>query len=118
MDGWQGAVQGHGCSQFGQGHIRLAFQQLAHLALVGSQDARLAPGETMAGSDVTGESALSQELFDQTQRDAVVAGDLFPCSFPIVVRRHNSFTQIQRDRSHARILTTPSKTATVLFNLL
>jgi hypothetical protein len=54
MNGWQCATQTSGLAQFGQGQVRLVFQQPLHLPLMGRQDQRLAPRETMAWSDIAG----------------------------------------------------------------
>ena len=63
---------------------------------MGRQDHRLAPGETVARTDLPGPSALLQELLDHAQRNPVTIADLHASPLFKVIGSQNPFAQVQR----------------------
>lgn len=55
----------------------------------------LTPGMVVAGPNISGMSALLDELFDNPQRDPITTRNVFPGTFIIIVGTEDSFTQIQ-----------------------
>ncbi len=53
----------------------------------------------MPRSDLAGVTPLLQQFFDHAKRNVIPFGNLLRAIAP-VVGRHNSFTQIARERSH------------------
>jgi len=63
--------------------------------MMGRDDERLAPGAMVARSDISGASALLQELLYHAKRNAVASRDLVTRAVGIVVRNKDSFAQVQ-----------------------
>ena len=82
-------------------------QQRAYLAAVGGDNHRFAPTEAIPGSNVSGAATLLQEFLDHAQRDPKTAGHLGPGALRVVIGGKDSFTQIQREGSHAQSLPHP-----------
>lgn len=104
MDRRQRAVQRQSLTQLFECHIRFAAYQLPQLLAMKCHNLGLASGVTMPWSDITGSSALLQELFDQAQRNAVTTSNFFSIPLLFIVGSQNSFAQIQRNRSHEQTL--------------
>jgi len=96
MNGGQGAVQRHGRSEFLQSQVRFAAQQSSHLLMMGAEDPGLAPGETMARSDIPGPPPLLQEFLYHPEGNPVTPGNSIPGPLLVIVRGQNPFAQIQR----------------------
>ena len=96
MDGLKGTLESHRLPQFLQGEIVLFGQQRTHLAAVDGNNHRLAPGITMPGRNVTRPPPLLQELLDHAQGNPKTPGNLRAGALSVVVRRKDSFTEIQR----------------------
>jgi len=107
MNRRQGAVELHGRPQLFEGQVRFAAQQRLHLSAMRVQDERFAPRIMVTGCNVSGASALLQELLDQAQGDTETMGSFFAVPFLLVVGTEDSFTQVQGYGSHARALTHP-----------
>jgi len=108
MDGWQRAIQGRGPSQFLQGHVRLAAQELTKGLALGRDFAGPEPATIIARADAPALAPPLQEFLDHAQRDSKAVGDLLSCPFLLIVRSQDSFPQIQRYRSHAQTLPLPT----------
>ena len=96
MDGGQRTVQSQAGTQLLEGQIGLLVQQSPHLAPMGRQNPRLAPGETVARANLPGSPALLQKLFDHAQRNPVTAADLLSGPLLLIIGSQNSFAQVQR----------------------
>jgi len=104
MDGWQRAIQGRGPSQFLQGQVRLAAQELTKGLALSGDFAGLKPATMIARAEVAALAPPLQEFLDHAQRDAKAVGDLLSCPFLLIVRSQNSFPQIQGYGSHGLTL--------------
>jgi hypothetical protein len=72
----------------------------------------------MPGGDVAGAPTLPQELLDQAQGDPKTMGNLGASALATVVGNKDSFTEIQRKRSHGQTIPHSSKMATLFIELL
>jgi hypothetical protein len=118
MDRLEGTRETQGIPQFDQGKVVLLGQQGAHPHAVGGQNHRFAPGTVMPGSNVAGEPTLLKELLNHAQGDPETVGDLGPSALSMVVRRKDSFTEIQRKRSHVQTIPHFPKMATLFIETL
>ena len=118
MDGWQRAIQGRSPSQFLQGHVGLAAQQLTKGLALSGDFAGLEPAPMIPRADVPAVTALLQEFLDHAQRDSEAVGDLLSSPFLLIVRNQDAFPQIQRYRSHEQTLPRSTVMATTLFKML
>jgi hypothetical protein len=109
VDGLHGTLEPGGGAQFLEGEIVLFRQQGAEVAAVRAYDGWFAPGEAMARGNIAGAQALLEEFFHQAHRDAETAGDLVASTLAVVIRRQDTFAQIQRSRSHGQTLSYPPK---------
>jgi len=96
VDGGQGTGQFQAGAQLLQGQVGLLVQQSPHLALMGGQDHGLAPGETVARTDIPGSPALLQELLNHAQGNPVTVADLLSRPFLMIIGSQNPFAQVQR----------------------
>ena len=101
-----------------EGEVVLPGQQSPELAVVGGDNHRLAPGKTMPRRDVASAPALLEELFDHTQGNTEAVSNFGPAPLVVVIRREDSFTEIQRKRSHVQILPALHAMATLFIEML
>ena len=85
---------------------------------MGGENHRFAPGIAMPGGDVAGAPTLPQELLDQAQGDPKTMGNLGASALATVVGNKDSFTEIQRKRSHGQTIPHFSKMATLFIEML
>ena len=92
MDRGQRALQAQGFAQFGQSHVRLAFELLPDGDAVLCDDELLAPGKVVPGLDVTCFAPLLKQLFNHAEGDAKAPCDLIPRAFSFVICADDTFT--------------------------
>ena len=85
MDGLRGAIQGHGATEFFQGHVGLLAQEGADLTAMALEDARLAPGVVVARGNVACVATLLDEFFDHAARNLETLRHRFTAGIFIVV---------------------------------
>ena len=101
MDGLDGAFQGEPDTDFLKREIGLFLQEEAHVAAMAVENDRLATAAVMTGGNITGMTALLEELLDHAQRNPESVGHLLAGALVGVVGGQNPFPQIHRDGLHA-----------------
>jgi hypothetical protein len=104
VDRLQRAWESRGIPQFLQSEVVLFAQKSPDLTLVDSKNHWLSPGPVVPRGDVSGPSALLQELFNHSQRHTETMGRLPTCTLSIVIGGKDSLPKIQRQRSHPTML--------------
>ena len=85
VDGLDRAAKTQGIANLFQGQIRFADQHRPHLPLMGGENERFAPGETMPRSDIPGAASLLEEFFDEVPGDFEPTRDLLLGPFLVIV---------------------------------
>jgi hypothetical protein len=94
MDGLDGAFQGEPDTDFLKREIGLFLQEEAHVAAMAVENDRLATAAVMTGGNITGMTALLEELLDHGERYLEAVGDLFAGDIPTVVGFEDSLPEI------------------------
>ena len=99
------ALESDHLAKFFQSQIGLGLEVLANGLAVRREDLGLAAGTMMLRADIAQMTSLLDQLLDHALGNAKPTGDLVSGAFPLVIRIENSFTEIQRERSHAFMVT-------------